>query len=226
VRIVGLVRFGLTPTRLKRLGDRLVHISVQQRGLTAKTLRPFRPAERRARLGVCLRRGLKSLIARWPDAKFTARGNGKHPWTLDAVVPARIVERLAGTPGMEFVFVNSVRGLRAKQSARVRRWFCVWCCMAIQIEGRRRGMISVEDRLVLVEARSAKEAEAGVVRQFRRTHEEAPYLNGAGYFVRWKLTGIEDTYELLDKEIDPGGTEVYSRMGARRMRAADRWDGD
>ena len=221
MRIYGLAKFSLTPTKLKSLGDRPSHIEVQQRGLTARALRPFRPAERLARLGVCLRRGLKSLTARWPDVAFTARGNGKHPYTLDAVVPVRIVERLAGTPGIESVFVSSVRGLRAKQSARIRRWFCVWCCMAIQVEGRSRGMITVEDRLVLVKARSAQEAEARAIRKA----EDVPYLNAAGYLVRWKLTAIEDIHELFDNEIDPRGTEVYSRMGARKMRAADRWDG-
>jgi len=196
-----------------------------QRGLTVKTLQPFRPAERQTRLGGCLRRGLKRLIARWPDARFTARGNDRVPWTLDAVMPARLVAGLAGAPGIRFVFVKSVRGLRAQRSARVSKWFCVWCCIAIQVEGQRRGMIMTEDRLVLVKARSAKEAKARVVRQLRRKCEEAPYLNDHGQLVRWKLTGIEDSYELLDREIDPGGTEVYSRMGARRMRATDRWDG-
>jgi len=82
-------------------------------------------------------------------------------------------------------------------------------------------MLDVEDRLVLVRAKSEREAEARLSRKWRAYSK--PYLNPYGELVRWKLTEIRDVYELFDDEIDPSGTEVYSRIRTRRMRRGDRW---
>ncbi len=119
------------------------------------------------------------------------------------------------------VHIAKVSGLRRRRPQRVGGWFCVWGRVAIQIEGKRRGMIDVEDRLVLVKARNEKQAKARLSSEWRAYSE--PYLNHRGEMVRWKLTEVQDVYELFDGEINPKGTEVYSRLDQRRMRAADAW---
>ena len=93
--------------------------------------------------------------------------------------------------------------------------------VAIQVEGKRKGMIDIEDRLVVVKAKSEREAEVKLSRQWRDYSE--PYLTPCGELVRWKLTEIQDIYKLFDDEINPHGTEVYSRIRKRKMKASDRW---
>jgi len=48
----------------------------------------------------------------------------------------------------------------------------------------------------------------------------APYLNSEGELVRWQLVEVLDVYRLLEDEIDPNGTEMYSRIRPRRTKAA------
>lgn len=142
------------------------------------------------------------------------------PWTLDGTLPARAVRSVAGTPGVH-VYVKDIRGLRRKRSRRATGWFCVWGRVALQVEGKSRGMIDIEDRLVLVKAPNEQQAKARLSRYWREYSK--PYLNNRGELIRWKFEEVGDVYELLEEEIDPSGTEVYSRLVQRRMRAEDRW---
>src|SRR5262249_52363444 len=137
-RIYGLDDFRLSPPALKRLGARPVGISIQQRGPALSRLIPLRPKQREKRMREKLQAGLRRLRRRCPDAGITARGNGRLPWTLDAVLPAAVVARIAAEPGVEHVFVNKVRGLRPKRAASRPGLFCVWGSIAIQVEGRTR----------------------------------------------------------------------------------------
>ncbi len=47
-------------------------------------------------------------------------------------------------------------------------------------------------------------------------------MNPDGYLVRWTLVSVQDVYELSDNEINPRGTEVYSRLRRVQMRPAYR----
>ncbi len=93
--------------------------------------------------------------------------------------------------------------------------------VAIQIESQVDGTVHVEDRLVLVKARDIEEAKRRLQRVWSRYAE--PYMNSAGYLVRWQLIAIRDVQELSDGTIDPRGTEVYSQIRRVRMRPEYRW---
>jgi hypothetical protein len=41
--------------------------------------------------------------------------------------------------------------------------------------------------------------------------------------VSWQLEGVVDVYSTCEKDIDPTGTEVYSKLGHRRMRSKYVW---
>lgn len=108
-----------------------------------------------------------------------------------------------------------------RRAQGARRWFCVWTTHAMQIEGRQRGTVIVEDRLALYKASSRKDAEARARREAIDYAE--PYLNDSGERVRWQLVSVKDVYELLDETIDADGTEVYSKLREERMRPDVRW---
>jgi hypothetical protein len=168
-----------------------------------------------------LQANLNRLRRRWPDAGIGARGNGREPWTLNAVVPASAVARVAAEQGVSHVWIYKVRGLRRKQAKRQLAYFCVWGSVAIQVEGRSHGLIDVEDRLMLVRALTEEDAKRRLMRHWREYAQ--PYLNSQGEMVRWQLVEVLDVYELCESEIDPAGTEVYSRIRPRRMKAAYVW---
>lgn len=41
--------------------------------------------------------------------------------------------------------------------------------------------------------------------------------------VRWQLDHVVDVYDACENDIDPSGTEVYSKLGHRRMRPKYVW---
>jgi hypothetical protein len=48
-------------------------------------------------------------------------------------------------------------------------------------------------------------------------------LNSDGQMVSWQLDHVVDVHQTSEIEIDPAGTEVYSKLHRRRMRPAYVW---
>ncbi len=117
--------------------------------------------------------------------------------------------------------VSSIAGMTMKRIKPTQGWFCVWGVVAIQIEGRTRGLVDVEDRLMLVMAWDEKDARRRLRAQWKAYAQ--PYMNPHGYMVRWKLMEIREVYAPWVDEIDPRGTEIYSRIRSIRMKPAHRW---
>jgi len=82
-------------------------------------------------------------------------------------------------------------------------------------------MQTTEDRFILVRASSAEDAKKRLKRQWRDYAN--PYLNSKGQMVSWSLEKVTDVYDIGETEINPTGTEVYSKLGKRRMRPEYVW---
>ena len=117
--------------------------------------------------------------------------------------------------------IDTIEGRRPRVRRPSLAWFCVCGVVAIQIEGQIKGSLDLEDRLVLVKAIDADDAQRRLRRMWTRYAE--PYMNPDGYLVRWQLISIRDVYALFDEGIDPHGTEVYSKRRTVRMRPEYRW---
>jgi hypothetical protein len=74
---------------------------------------------------------------------------------------------------------------------------------------------------MLVKAVTEEDAKRRLMQRWREYAE--PYLNLRGELVRWKLVEVLDVYELCESEIDPAGTEVYSRIRPKTMKASYVW---
>jgi hypothetical protein len=221
LRVHGLARFGLTPTALTRLGRRTVRLSLQLRGRSVREVVDLTPRRRMAAIRASLTRQLGQLRGAFPELEFVSRGGADASWTVDVAARADQAGELARRRGVTAVYVDSIEGRRARTQRPSRVWFSVWAIIAVQIEGRRKGMGTVEDRLVLVKAFSAAEAENRVRRKTNR--ETKPYLNSDGELVRWQLVSVKDVFELFDDVVDPDGTEVYSKLRSTRMRPELSW---
>ena len=220
-RIIGLDDFHLTHAQLSRLGQRAVRLSVQLAGERLSKLWHLRPKTRDTALRATLLKQLERLQRAFPTIDFVSRGKGKPSWMIDAVVPAHTVVALASRREVNYVMVDTIEGRQKRLRPAGLGWFCVWGVVAIQLEGQTRGSVDVEDRLVLVKATDADDAQRRLARMW--TTYSRPYLNPDGHLVRWQLMSIRDVFELFDNKIDPRGTEVYSRLRRMRMRPEFLW---
>lgn len=224
MEVLGLTDFGLTQAGLTKLGARSVRFSVQLKGLSLARLVRKPPRQRDATLRAALKRQYAQLLRAFPESALTSRDERKGSWSLDGKLPANRIADLASRPEVAWVWVKGIAG-RAKRRQRPKlAWFCVWGVVVIQIEGRKSGTVDLEDRLVLVKAYDADDA----VKRLRPEWAAygKPYMNPAGYLVRWKLISVKDVYEVMEEELPRGGTEVYSRLRSSRMKPEYQWLSD
>ena len=217
----GLNDYRLTAAGLERLGTRAVTLSVQLRGVPLARLIPLSPRKRDAKLRVALKQQLATLTRHCPEAGFKSRDPRKGSWTLDGTLPASKVQRLAKRPEVSELWITAIEGRSRFARPPRKGLFCVWGVVAVQVEGQRSGMMTVEDRLVLVQAFNAEDAVdrlGPAWKQYAR-----PYLNTEGYLVRWQLVEIKDVFELFDDSVSPAGTEVYSRLRTVKVKPEYQW---
>ena len=129
--------------------------------------------------------------------------------------------RAASRPQVNHLMLDTVEGRRKRLRRSGLGWFSVLGVVAIQVEGQVKDSLDLEDRLMLVKANDPEGAQRRLQRMWSRYAE--PYMNSAGYLVRWQLISVRDVYTLPDEAIDPRGTEVYSKLRRARMQPEYRW---
>jgi hypothetical protein len=219
--VLGLDAFGLSLLALTRLGSRKVRFSVQLAGKTAIQLWHHAPKRRDVLLRQALEQQLMRLRRDFEGTEFISRGKNKASWTIDTCMPARRVVEVAAKRYVKHVALDTIEGRRQKRVRPTLGWFCVWGVVAIQIEGESHGFLDLEDRLVIVRAYNAEDAQHRLESHWRQYAE--PYMNPEGALVRWQLVSVQDVFGLYDDAIDPNGTEVYSRLRKARLRPEHRW---
>lgn len=152
----------------------------------------------------------------------------KNPWqrlpfSFQVYGSAREILALTGAAGVQSIYVTKVGGRRLRRPKPEPRlgWYCVRAFVVILVEGETSGLQATEDRFVLVRALSFEDAKKRLRRQWREYAR--PYLNSDGRMVSWQLDHVVDVYFIDEKNIDPSGTEVYSRLGNRKMRPQYVW---
>lgn len=172
---------------------------------------------------------MQELRARYPRAQFRVRVSTRNsqqqqpPHSLLFHGSAREILALTGAAGVQSIYVTKVGGRRLRRAKPEPRlgWYCVRALVVIRIEGETSGPQGTEDRFVLVRALSPEDANRRLRRQWREYAR--PYLNSDGRMVSWQFDHIVDVYFIYEKDIDPSGTEVYSKLGHRRMRPQYVW---
>ena len=129
--------------------------------------------------------------------------------------------RAASRPQVNHLMLDTVEGRRKRLRRSGLGWFSVLGVVAIQVEGQVKDSLDLEDRLMLVKANDPEDAQRRLQRMWSRYAE--PYMNSAGYLVRWQLISVRGVYTLPDEAIDPRGTEVYSKLRRARMQPEYRW---
>lgn len=233
VRLTGLERFGLDEAAFRRLRNRNVigYVHLGTYDLTPAIQRLPR-LKRQPYMAARVDQWIENMRSRYPDLSFqikgakpsvaTARRWSELPTTLKVRGTARRILELASAAGVRLIYVTQIAGHRRHRSRKTQlEWYCVRALVVIRVERAESGLQNTEDRFMLVRASSFEDAKKHLRKQWREY--ETPYLNSEGRMVSWHLDRIVDVYQTSETEIDPNGTEVYSKLGHRRMRPRYVW---
>lgn len=138
-------------------------------------------------------------------------------------VEARHISKLLELRQLENVTIEKIgRRMRKRRRRRAEpRWFAVRAIFAIQVEDQTSGLQDYEERINLVKAHSFDDAVRRLRKEFRLY--ATPYLNLQGEMVRWQFESVLDVYDTGEEEISASGTEVFSTIRRRRIRADRVW---
>jgi len=231
-RVTGLEELNLTESSFRRLGRRevLAYVHLRSDDVTPAVQR-LPPAQRFAYMSARADRWADGLRHRHPGLSLRGfgqwSGSGARRWSqlprsLLFRGPARELLAIAGSAGVRSAHVVKVARYRRRRSRNSKlAWYCVRALVVIRVEQARSGMQNTEDRFVLVRASSFQDAKKRLRQRWREY--AAPYLNSDGQMVSWSFDKVIDVYETGETVIDPAGTEVYSKLGKRKMRSEYVW---
>ena len=214
--ISGLDDFGLNLRRLTAMDSQLIKVRAYYRYFDVSRLFPLTPAERKEKLTRWFQANHKAALKRWPGEPPTVIGNGEEPRGLEGKVAARAVTALRRIPQIEHIFVAAIPGLKRKHRSATEVWYAVQARFAVQREGQTKGRQLLEDRILLVKAQNAVQAEKRLQPEFNAYGK--PYLNSEGFLVRWVYECTLHVQEVLESEISPRGTEVFSTFHSRHLK--------
>ncbi len=232
--VTGLDEFGLSRSQLRGLGVRSVAAEVYLRlpphlypsPKLFRQLLPLTPLTRRELIRTWRKGQLARLTQEQRIPVHTVLRRGRDPIGLSVTLTAKAVYRLLQSRYVGHVTIKSIQGKssRAVAAARdgtVQRLYSVRVLFALQWERQRRGLQLIEDRIVLMRAKSEAEARRRAERQFRT--EGTPVLNTDGHFCRWAYQGLLDVCESTDREWSPRGTEAWYEVRNRRLKRQHEW---
>ncbi|TGE20993.1 DUF4288 domain-containing protein [Hymenobacter metallicola] len=186
------------------------------------------PAERRQAISAHYRQDYRQLRSLLNGHTYQRIGSSVRPTGVVLQLPLNQLPALLGQSVVESVSVDAIEGLKARELAPEPSFWCLLARFAIQIEHETSGLQKYEMRHLLVRAFTLAEAEAKLVRSFARYEE--PYLNSAGYLVRWHFEAFVDSYQLdvsaADTFLSEEGVEVFSSLHQRRLQPAMEWHPD
>lgn len=230
--VSGLDLFGLQAASFRRLGNRKVRAFVYLRTYDVTTaVKRLPPSKRFSYMASRVDKWIAGLRLLYPELRFQVKGGvsagrvrrwSQLPTTLQVQATAREVLALANASGVSSVYVTRIAGHRRRSlQKRPVAWYCVRATVVIRVEGATSGLQTTEDRFILVRAASSHDAKKRLKKQWREY--AIPSLNSNGQLVSWSLEKVTDIYDTWETEIDPAGTEVYSKLGHRRMRPEYVW---
>ena len=186
------------------------------------------PGERRKAISAHYRQDYRQLLSLLNGRKYQRIGSSVRPTGVVLPLPLNQLPALLAQPVVENVSVETIEGFEPRESASEPSFWCLLARFAIQIEHDTGGRQKYEMRHLLVRAFTLEEAKAKLVLSFARYEE--PYLNSAGFLVRWHFEAFLDSYQ-LDVSADNAflseeGVEVFSSLHQRRLRPAMEWHPD
>jgi len=210
-------------------GTQLVRVTIGLKYPDPLQFIPLEPKERISQINLTYKENLKRLIALGLFHKYEVTGAKRRPTGVKTTVHYNSLSILEQLDFIGGVTIGLVEGavLRKPRVLSKPKYFCVKMTVIIEIEGVLAKTESVEDRSVLIRAKSTEGAYEQLEKQ--KDRYAVTYLNSDGRFVRWRIESFDDCYEveLFDKKgfNSSEGVEVYSKLRSRKTRRSIAWDG-
>ena len=192
-----------------------------------KDLIHLEPKERVKVIRKKQREDYKAFVSSLPEKSFTRIGSRIAPRGIEIECTQK--ELLCFNKEKKIGHISIVEKESELKLAikEVAHYYTVVARFVIQVENKKKGLQSYEDRMLLVKAKNGKEAEKKLRKNFKKYEE--PYLNSQGEMVRWKFEEFIDCYQTTYQSLEgvladeEEGIEVYSVIRSRRLSKEQSW---
>lgn len=209
--------------------ERLATVSIYLSYTDTTQIIDLEPKQRTKVIDRDMKSKFKQLLSLKLFNNYELIGTIRRPRGVKVKIHFDELEPLSCRDTVENVFIEEVTHAKKvrKPKPRASKFYCVRMTVVIEIEGLNTKMQSIEDRFVLIRAKSADDAYDKLDK--RKDEYAAPYLNPSGRLVRWRIESFDDCYEtdiynIKDLE-HPEGAEVYSKLKTRKSKDAVVWNG-
>lgn len=207
--------------------ERQVKVSINLQYPDIDAFKVLKPSDRKKHIDQYFRDTFQKLIGIETVKDYSLLGTPKRPRGIIINLPLNALNKFAQLEWVQHIFIEKISAAKKKRYRPTPQFFCVKMTVAIEIEGRKKGMQTVEDRFVLVRANSQEDACQKIEHQ--KDEYAKPYLNSDGLLVRWYIESLDDCYETgvntLSDFNKPEGVEVYSKFRSRKLNPERVWDG-
>lgn len=225
MKILGLERFNIIDSQLS---DEYSLTKFQVRIFTKyfndkEVLAPLTPKERRLLICQFLRDQLKSLRKLIFLKQLEIIGTQIKPRGLQGTLTGKQLHSLFDFPEIENIFINQVNGQDpAEVEIEKQYYFSVQGLFTAEVEGfdYSNSVQLTEERMILVRACNINDAQKVAELEFKKYSSER-YLNSDYQYVYWRYVELLDILETDAAEIDPNGTEVFSKWKRQKLNKAN-----
>lgn len=216
-KLIGLKEWNLSKSSSQK---RTVELKIYLKHPTLKSIINYRPVERKKKITEYLIKNYSRLIKTKLFNDYELIGNKKRPAGIKTKMDFSLLPKLEKLNYIERVFINKISNARKVNPKESEHFYCIKMTVAIEIEGIKKGIQTVEERFVLIKAKSFENAYKKVERQ--KTKYVQPYLNSQGQIVKWNIESFDDCYRTdaitIEDFNNPEGVEVYSKLKTRRIK--------
>ncbi len=206
---------------------RNVEVSIHPKYINIKTIYNLSPKDRTAKAAEDKKSKIEKILRLNLFTSYKITGTLGYPSGLKAKMPFLALSKLNKIASIAYIFINKVDKAKRKISKASSEFYCVKMTVVIEIEKRKKGIQTIEDRMVLIKAKSFDDAYRKMEKVKNKKVE--PYLNNYGELVRWRIESLDDCYKTdlhsPDDLNNPEGIEVYSKLKGRRLTSDRVWNG-
>jgi len=200
-------------------GLRFVDLDIHLKYTDVNLLSDFEPKERKRLIDKDHKENFNKLIQTGLFADYELIGDLKRPRGIKTRIAFSALKEIQSLDFVGGISIKKIDGAKKKRLRKQLIFYCIKMTIVAEIEGFDNGLQQVEDRFVIVKAKSNEDAYEKLEKQ--KSEYELRYLNSDGRFVRWRIESFDDCYQTDIKTFKdlntPLGTEVYSKYRSRRL---------
>ncbi|MBO9702099.1 MAG: DUF4288 domain-containing protein [Sporocytophaga sp.] len=214
----------------KRFPDekRNVQVSIHPKYIDIKSIYNLSPKERKAKVAEDRKQKIEKIMKLNLFTSYEVTGSPGKPSGLKAIIPFLVLSKLNKIQSIAYFTINKIDKAKRKVLKASTNFYCVKMTVVIEVEKQKKGIQTIEDRMVLIKAKSFDDAYKKMEKVKDKKVE--PYLNIHGELVRWRIESLDDCFvtdiNTPEELNNPGGVEVYSKLKGRRLTKDRVWNGE